>query len=86
MIEENEIEQQKAEVARDTRELDEALGKLKQATARPLGLADSIREQPLLWLGGSFVVGLILMSSRISDRISIPGPLLIRMERMQGLL
>lgn len=60
MIEESDIEQQKAEVARHTRELDEALGKLKQATARPLGLADSIREEPLLWLGGSFVVGLIL--------------------------
>ena len=60
MIEENEIEQQKAEVARDTRELDEALGKLKQAASRPLGLADSIREEPLLWLGGSFIVGLFL--------------------------
>jgi hypothetical protein len=63
MIEENEeIAQQRAEVERHTRELDEALEKLKQATKRPLGLADRIREEPLLWLGGAVVVGLILGS------------------------
>jgi hypothetical protein len=76
MIEENEeIEQQKAEIARHTRELDEALSKLKQATAKPLGLADRIREEPLLWLGGSFIVGLLLGSRnhRMGEVYYVPG-------------
>ena len=62
--ESDELTQQKAEVARHTRELEEAVTKLKEATKRPLGLADRIRDDPLLWLSGALLVGLWLGMTR----------------------
>jgi hypothetical protein len=61
MIEESrEVIQQRSEIARHDREFQEALEKLKDVTTRPLGVSEQIRENPLLWLGGGFVVGLWL--------------------------
>ena len=69
VIEENrDVVEQRAEVARHSRELEEALAKLKEATKRPLGLADRIRDDPVVWLGGALLVGLWLGSgSRNND-------------------
>lgn len=63
MIQEStEVVEQKAEIERHSRELEEALTKLKEATKRPLGLANRIRDEPMIWLSGALVVGLWLGS------------------------
>lgn len=36
----------------------EAVEKLREATKRPLGLADRIRDDPIAWLAGGLIVGL----------------------------
>jgi hypothetical protein len=57
-------EQLEETVRRHDEELHEAVAKLREATKRPLGLADRIRDDPLPWLAGGLLVGLWVGSRR----------------------
>jgi hypothetical protein len=62
MIHDQELDQRRLEIEQHSQEFHEALDKLREATKRPLGLADSIREHPLTWLAGALLVGVWLGS------------------------
>lgn len=64
MIHDAELGQRRREIEQHRRELDRAVVKLREATRRPLGLADGIRDHPLPWLTGALLVGLWLGSRR----------------------
>ena len=38
----------------------EAVEKLREAAKRPLGLADRIRDDPLVWIAGGLLIGLLI--------------------------
>jgi hypothetical protein len=60
MIHDQELEQRRTEVAQHSRELHQAVDRLRAATKRPFGLADHIRENPVPWVAGGLLLGMWL--------------------------
>jgi len=56
-------------IERDHEELREAVHELAEAARETLGFTDRIRESPLTWIAGAFLLGLWLGSSGRSETV-----------------